>query len=581
LPPADTPEGRSLRNLQALAQAMLQFHEQQKLLPGAARCNAQGTPLLSWRVLLLPYLGQEALYKEFHLDESWDSPHNQALLARIPEVYKTPGGPTDDKTCYLAPLGVRTIFAQREGMALSAIRDGPKNTLLIVEADPEKAVPWTQPEDLRIIPAQPSLGLGKLRDSQFLGVCADGVPHIFSATSDAAALRALFSANGGEKVTASAIPGKQAEAAAPKLDPAVGLLRQARRSMAQGHGKQAMAFLTASAIVRPSEEVLGQMRWSPGLKRPMLATRWGLALSTGARSSKQEAAPNNPAPGVEMGGGTGGTWQTLVGLPLAAQLNERISGGAFGKWLTAEFKNVADEEEKKEPPPAGAEPGPGGIVPPPAQPEAMPPGGAPPGAEGAMPGNAAVNALSERLGVTLLGTADAVHARQMALREGLDVLLVAECTTKAGRGRAPSQSILVLQVFDVFGGKVLWGSRPLSDIRVQAAQQGKDKEKKSDPAAELLQDFMKFVDERLTLTDMPPIGAEAAKNRAETLVQRQTEYPLPLLLELRYYQWKNLLTPEQLSACYAKLIGPDDGPGLATGTDPQRYLIVQRWLPKQ
>ena len=41
--------------------------------PAYTQDNA-GKPLLSWRVLILPYIEQDALFKEFHLDEAWDSP---------------------------------------------------------------------------------------------------------------------------------------------------------------------------------------------------------------------------------------------------------------------------------------------------------------------------------------------------------------------------------------------------------------------------------------------------------------------------------------------------------------------------
>ena len=51
--------------------------------------SRNGTPLLSWRVAILPYLGEseKALYGQFKLSEPWDSPHNKALLAKMPKVY--------------------------------------------------------------------------------------------------------------------------------------------------------------------------------------------------------------------------------------------------------------------------------------------------------------------------------------------------------------------------------------------------------------------------------------------------------------------------------------------------------------
>ena len=60
------------------------------MFPPAYTTSKDGKPLLSWRVLILPYLEQEALYKEFHLDEPWDSPHNRTLIARMPAVYRCP-----------------------------------------------------------------------------------------------------------------------------------------------------------------------------------------------------------------------------------------------------------------------------------------------------------------------------------------------------------------------------------------------------------------------------------------------------------------------------------------------------------
>jgi hypothetical protein len=59
-------------------------------LPPAFLCDREGRPLLSWRVLILPYLNEQALYDEFHLDEPWDSPHNLALLPRLPQAYVPP-----------------------------------------------------------------------------------------------------------------------------------------------------------------------------------------------------------------------------------------------------------------------------------------------------------------------------------------------------------------------------------------------------------------------------------------------------------------------------------------------------------
>ncbi|MBI1915919.1 MAG: DUF1559 domain-containing protein [Planctomycetes bacterium] len=47
-----------------------------------------GKPLLSWRVTILPFLGETVLYKQIRLDEPWDSPHNREFWDQMPKVYE-------------------------------------------------------------------------------------------------------------------------------------------------------------------------------------------------------------------------------------------------------------------------------------------------------------------------------------------------------------------------------------------------------------------------------------------------------------------------------------------------------------
>ena len=39
---------------------------------------------------ILPYIEQDALYKEFHQDEPWDSEHNKKLIDKMPVTYAVP-----------------------------------------------------------------------------------------------------------------------------------------------------------------------------------------------------------------------------------------------------------------------------------------------------------------------------------------------------------------------------------------------------------------------------------------------------------------------------------------------------------
>jgi hypothetical protein len=134
--------------------------------------NAAPVPR-SWRVELLPMLGQEALYKEYRLDQPWDSEANLAVLRKMPDLFRSPNDVlTSTNASYFVLTGSGTVFDGNEGTKLTEIEDGTSNTLLFAEA--KRAVPWTKPEDLPYDPAQPVPALGGWRPDEFLIVLCDG-----------------------------------------------------------------------------------------------------------------------------------------------------------------------------------------------------------------------------------------------------------------------------------------------------------------------------------------------------------------------------------------------------------------------
>jgi prepilin-type processing-associated H-X9-DG protein len=149
-------------NMRQMAMSMLLHESTQQILP-AAITDADGRPLLSWRVAILPYLEEQALYAEFHLDEPWDSEHNKALISRMPQAYACPSAPLDDgKTRYLLLDGPGAAFEKAKqqnrdritGVELGGLRQGTANTILVVEAPADRAVEWTKPEELTVSPDQ-------------------------------------------------------------------------------------------------------------------------------------------------------------------------------------------------------------------------------------------------------------------------------------------------------------------------------------------------------------------------------------------------------------------------------------------
>lgn len=152
---------RSQTNVKQMAFAIHNMESANGRYPAAAICDKQGTPLLSWRVAILPYVEHAALYNKFRLDEPWDSPTNKALISMMPKIYEpisNPDAAGEYKTYYrmIVPKGeIGTEFTHQDLVA------GGKSTgdlIMIVEAgDP---VIWTKPEELEYTQgdALPSLG---------------------------------------------------------------------------------------------------------------------------------------------------------------------------------------------------------------------------------------------------------------------------------------------------------------------------------------------------------------------------------------------------------------------------------------
>jgi hypothetical protein len=161
----------------------------------------EGSPLYSWRVVLLQYIEQQDLFDEFHKDEPWDNPHNIRLLERMPPQYAPPRYNTRNipthHTLYHVFVGKGTAF-EKGGVSLSNFPDGTSNTLLIVEAgDP---VPWSKPEDIAFEPGWPLPPLrGPFRE-MFRALFADGSVRSIRNDADENRLRAAVARNGGEKI---------------------------------------------------------------------------------------------------------------------------------------------------------------------------------------------------------------------------------------------------------------------------------------------------------------------------------------------------------------------------------------------
>lgn len=209
---------QATNNLKMIGLAFHNYHDVFGRFP-TSTFDKDGKPLLSWRVHILPYVEAQGLYQQFHLDEPWDSEHNKKLIAQMPPVYRTPDFIDAERTIYLAATGPQAVFPEgkdEKGARLAVafrkdnaeaawarhvsfvnITDGTSNTIMVVEADPEAAVVWTQPDDLAFDPQQPQAGLGGLRKTGFNSLFCDGSVHFIKAEIEPEILQRLFNPRDG------------------------------------------------------------------------------------------------------------------------------------------------------------------------------------------------------------------------------------------------------------------------------------------------------------------------------------------------------------------------------------------------
>ncbi len=139
---ADAESRQHRRSLSRVVKALLEL-EQQVLVSSREGDAATG---LSWRVHLLPFLGEAVLYREFHLDEPWDSPHNMTLVSRMPQVYGEDA------------LGLTRLHRPSQ--------QSPTNNLLLFDVSEDAADFWTKPngltDDAATIPVRIALRNGAL-----------------------------------------------------------------------------------------------------------------------------------------------------------------------------------------------------------------------------------------------------------------------------------------------------------------------------------------------------------------------------------------------------------------------------------
>ena len=144
--------GTCQNNLRQLAIALHEYYDDYGSFPPANVADSSDKPRHSWRVLILPYLEEEKLYKAYNFNEPWNGPNNSKLATPVPQPFRCPTftpapGQPPVVPNYFAVVGPGTAWPGSTSLRFADVKDDPATTLLLVESH-DARVNWLDPRDL-------------------------------------------------------------------------------------------------------------------------------------------------------------------------------------------------------------------------------------------------------------------------------------------------------------------------------------------------------------------------------------------------------------------------------------------------
>ena len=143
-------------HLKQIAAALQAYHQANGCFPPAYIADKNGKPMHSWRVLILPYLGYDNVYKAYDFSQPWDGPKNKPVSALPLLEYACPCGlrtraAGDAQTNYVAVVGPNTAWPGEKSRKLGPadFPGGVSNTIMVVEVA-DSGIAWAEPRDFSL-----------------------------------------------------------------------------------------------------------------------------------------------------------------------------------------------------------------------------------------------------------------------------------------------------------------------------------------------------------------------------------------------------------------------------------------------
>jgi hypothetical protein len=161
--------------MQHIKMAMEGYCQAYGCYPPEYLVDEQGRPAHSWRILILPYMGYNELYRRYRFDERWNGPHNRLLAMEMPEEYCSPfANPSSGTTQYVGIAGEATVW---QGTTIVRRKDMQqtvsKPVICFVEVA-NSGVNWMEPRDIPLEQAMAGINVPEGRGIQ--SNYSDGLP---------------------------------------------------------------------------------------------------------------------------------------------------------------------------------------------------------------------------------------------------------------------------------------------------------------------------------------------------------------------------------------------------------------------
>lgn len=196
----------SRNHLKQIGVALHSYADEHGTLPPGGTFDAHGRAMHGWQTLLLPYVEQDAVFKQIQLHRPWSDPGNAPALRTFVSTYGNPGVRGDafspDGYALSHYAGNARLLGGPPGLAFNQITDGTSNTLLAGEVN-ARFKPWGHPTNWR----DPALGINRSPDgfggpwsTRTVFLMADGSVRTISNDASPELLRALSTPASGDVV---------------------------------------------------------------------------------------------------------------------------------------------------------------------------------------------------------------------------------------------------------------------------------------------------------------------------------------------------------------------------------------------